>query len=320
MSTSRRFLGYFFSLALLVATLAAIWQRQAVTDWWRLRNYNPPPAIAALAGNTAMTDNARHIFYVNHPALSADKQDFRTSCAFSEQTIVLGCYIGGQRGIYIYDVTDPQLDGVEQVTAAHEMLHAAYERLSDDEKQQIDAQLTEYFENELTDERIKTTIDGYRQTEPTELVNEMHSIFGTEIRSLPAGLETYYSRYFTDRSRVVSYAEAYEAVFTANKQQLDNIKKQIETTKGQLPARQQSIDAEQAALAAERDRMNSLQANGQIAEFNAAVGPYNARVQALRDQIAAYNAKVKEVNELVERYNQLALAKENLIKAIDNRL
>ena len=34
----------------------------------------------------------------------------------SEKTIILGCYHSDQEGIFVYNVTDPRLSGVEQVT------------------------------------------------------------------------------------------------------------------------------------------------------------------------------------------------------------
>ena len=35
---------------------------------------------------------------------------------------------------YIYNVNDERLNGLKEVTAAHEMLHAAYERLPESDK------------------------------------------------------------------------------------------------------------------------------------------------------------------------------------------
>ena len=78
-----------------------------------------------------MTDKGRNLFYVYDPQL-LDKDGFNTQCTIEEQSIVLGCYDGS--GIYLYDISDVRLEGVEEVTSAHEMLHAAYGRLSAKEK------------------------------------------------------------------------------------------------------------------------------------------------------------------------------------------
>src|SRR4051794_9985079 len=107
-------------LALLLVILGVvIIKQQAIHDWWQLHGYSPPANIATLTADDTMTPQARHLFYVNHPTISSGS-DFTLHCpAGSEKTVVLGCYIGDDRGIYLYQVTDPRLDGVEQVTAAH---------------------------------------------------------------------------------------------------------------------------------------------------------------------------------------------------------
>src|SRR6185295_11567695 len=102
-----------------------------------------------------MTPDTRRLFYVYHPVLE-DKQAFNSHCTDSEKTIVLGCYIS-RTGIYLYDVTDSRLNGVEQVTAAHETLHAAYERLSSSERKRVDGLTAQAFA-QVTDQRIKDTI------------------------------------------------------------------------------------------------------------------------------------------------------------------
>jgi len=114
-------------LLYLVVPLAlggiVFWQRWAIFDTWRLRDYSAPDAVVALADATAMKDSARRLFYVYHPAI-LDKADFNTYCRDNEHTIVLGCYRTA-RGIYIYDVADPRLNGIKEVTAAHELFHGA---------------------------------------------------------------------------------------------------------------------------------------------------------------------------------------------------
>ncbi len=84
------------------------------------------------------------------------------------------------------------------------MLHAAYNRLNSADKSRIDNSLQKYYQHTLTDQRIKNIIAAYKKTEPNDLVNEMHSIFGTEVAELPPELETYYKQYFSNRSVVVN--------------------------------------------------------------------------------------------------------------------
>src|SRR5262249_5858448 len=125
-SSPIRLLRVVLLLGLLGVALYGLAHRQGIADWWRLRGYHAPPAISAFVADDRMTGKARDLFYLNRPQLLADVAAFRQSCPLDEESIVLGCYQGGQRGIAIFAVHDPRLDGVEQVTAAHEMLHAAY--------------------------------------------------------------------------------------------------------------------------------------------------------------------------------------------------
>ena len=45
--------------------------QQRIIDWWKLRGYTPPAAVATLATEDTMTEYARHLFYVNKPVLVA---------------------------------------------------------------------------------------------------------------------------------------------------------------------------------------------------------------------------------------------------------
>ena len=309
-----------FSLALAAGLAAVIWQRQAIVDWWKLRGYNAPPAIAALAQNDAMTAPAKHFFYVNHPRLMTQISDFRSSCSRSEQTIVLGCYHPGQNGIFIYDVTDTRLDGVEQVTAAHEMLHAAYERLSSDERERIDGLLNDYYINGLTDERIKNAIDLYRSSEPDELLNEMHSMFGTEIASLPPLLETYYQRYFTDRSKVVGYSAGYEDEFTNRVNQINAADKQLAQLKQKIDSSEQALSAQAAQLDSDRAQLEAYLDSDNIAAYNAAIPGFNAQVAAYNKAITQLKKDIATYNQLVQQRNAIAAELKVLQSAIDTRL
>src|SRR5579884_1440902 len=72
--------------------IVAIVNRQNIFDWWSLRNYKAPPAIAALASADSMTPYAIKVFEVNHPGIE-NKSQFNANCPNDggEQTIVLGC-------------------------------------------------------------------------------------------------------------------------------------------------------------------------------------------------------------------------------------
>jgi uncharacterized protein (DUF3084 family) len=225
---------------------------------------------------------------------------------------VLGCYRGGQNGIYLLSVSDPRLAGVEQVTAAHEMLHAAYDRLSTKQRTSVDAMLQDYYQHDLSDARIKATIDAYKQTEPNDLVNEMHSIFGTEIASLPAPLETYYKQYFTNRQAVAGFAAQYQAEFTsredtikADDAQLATMKTQIQSQEADLKTKHANLDAESQHLQAERSSNNISAYNAGVPGYNADVNSYNAEVDSLQALVSQYNGLVQTRNAVAQETDQL---------------
>jgi hypothetical protein len=110
----------------------------------------------------------------------------------------LGCITSKGR-VFILDAPDQHDQAV--VTAAHEMLHLAYRRLSQTQKDELapllDQAIAAHLSDGLADElRSETT--------PADRRDEAHSLLGTEYKDLPVGLEQYYKQYFTDRSKVLA--------------------------------------------------------------------------------------------------------------------
>ncbi len=63
--------GSFIMLFVWLSVLAALAvNRQNISDWWKLRDYQAPAAQAALADQVTMTPLARKVFYVNDPQLA----------------------------------------------------------------------------------------------------------------------------------------------------------------------------------------------------------------------------------------------------------
>jgi len=308
----RRAIIFSLLLGWLVIVGLGLANRQAIMDWWVLRYYTPPPAIASLASEDTMTSYAKHLFYLNQPQLE-DNIVFGSKCPNNggEQTIVLGCYHSYEDGIYLLTVNDPRLNGVEQVTAAHETLHAAYDRLSKADKTKVDKLLEDYYHHDLKDPRLIQTIKAYQQTEPNDVVNEMHSVFGTEVANLPPSLESYYKRYFSDRRQIVSYADQYEAEFTSRQTQIAQDDAQLSQWKSEIDNLQNDLIAKQNALTAQQDSLMNLQKtnlnayNAGVPAFNQAVDSYNTEVEQLKNLVASYNQLVTERNQIVFIVDQL---------------
>lgn len=308
------------SAVMLAITLAlpivGFWQYQNIYDWWRLRDYAPPSQIAVIERNIRLTDYGRKLFYVHRPQLNGS-EDFNRNCAGVEQTIVLGCYVS-HRAIYLFDVQDPRLNGVEEVTSAHEILHAGYDRLTNTERQRID-RLTNQAYLENTDERIKKVVESYRKNDASVVPNELHSILATEVRQLPAELEDYYKKYFRDRLTVVAFSEKYEAVFTEQQAKIQALSDQIASLEKKLLGDKQAIDSLEAEIVRDAERLERLRSQQRYEEYNAAVPGYNAKVNEYRSLIAAYNSNVRTLNRLVEEHNSLAIEQKKLGDALDSR-
>jgi hypothetical protein len=316
----RRTWPYLVLVALLIINVSAWSERQNIADWWRLRQYSAPQDIAVLASDTTMTDYAKRMFYINRPSLES-KAAFNQHCADeSKETAVLGCFRGNRQGIYLYAVTDSRLEGVRQVTAAHEMLHQAYDRLSTKERNHIDQLLENFYEHDLTDEAVKAKLDSYKKQQGTVLVNEMHSIFGTEVRNLTPELETYYKRYFTDRTKVVGYREAYQGEFTRRQELVSQYDAQLSTFKKQITSNKSTLEQEMNFLNSKEKQINQDISNqdqatyeADVRQYNTTVSEYNALLTTTRDLITQYN-------DIVGKRNDIAVQEQQLQQALDSRL
>ncbi len=299
-------------LVLCAALGMVVVKERSLKDWWALKNYQVPQIVSQLATLDGMTAYARKVLYVNHPALD-DKATFNTVCPKNggEQTIVLGCYLSDQAGIYLLNVSEPKLDGVEQVTVAHEMLHAAYDRLSVSDRQKVDTMLLNYYNNGLHDARLLSTIEAYKKSEPNDVVNEMHSVFGTEVANLPNQLEQYYKRYFTDRQQLAKYAANYQQAFTSRQAAVAGYDAQLSNLKAE-------INSDNADLQAKRNEISTLQSQ-LLAERSTNVAAYNADVPSYNNHVKAYNAEITTVTNLINQYNQLVAARNTVVLA-ENQL
>ncbi len=294
-------------------------KRNNILDYLALRGYQPPAAIQTLAAETTMTPIAERLFFVNKPVL-AEKKLFNQHCTDGiDQVATLGCYKGDRRGIYLYDVTDARLNGVEEVTAAHEMLHQAYDRLSAAEKQRVDALLQAYYE-QLKDPFILDQMETYKKTEPGQLVNEMHSIFGTQVHTLPPDLETYYKQYFTDRTKIIAFYEQYQAEFTKRRTQIAAYDAQLDSLKDQIETHKASLKRREAQLTAQRNQLDALLDQNRIAEYNQAVPGFNDLVNGYRAEVSETNRVINEFNNVLDARNAIAVQEQELQKALDSQI
>lgn len=293
--------------------------RQDIYDWWRLRNYQPPATIKAIVEKTAMTNDAKKYFYVEHPVV-ANKKIFNEKCRsgnLAEFSIVLGCYIQAD-GIYIYNVNDPRLNGIEEVTGAHEMLHAAYDRLSSSEREKVD-KLTNDAYRKLNDKRLNKTIEQYRKNDPSSVPSELHSILATEEPTLPYALENYYKKYFKDRSKVVNLSLQYEAEFSSRQNNISSIESQLNSLKNDYDQLNSRLEQERAQINSQKELMDRYLANGETEKYNANVESFNSRVSEYNSSVQSLRTIIDEYNNLVQQYQQTAFELNDLYESINSQ-
>lgn len=293
------------SLVLLAGAVWMFMNRTYVVDQLTVWRYTPTLEVSQMASRSSMNDNGRFIFYAATPDVQ-ERDEFNQSCRkIIEQSAILGCYASDQ--IYIYNISDPRLDGIKDVTAAHEMLHAAYNRLSQAEKAEVHTMI-EIAAAQVDSESLKRKLALYDSTEPTQRLNELHSMLGTEIKTLPPDLETYYARYFTNRLTLVSLSERYEQVFGELEQQQKQLVAELNTLVDDINARSASYTAQFAALQEAITSFNNRAENGDYtseSQFNAERNrliAQQANLTALREdigqKIATYDTKKAELDNL----------------------
>lgn len=314
---AKKLLSWIVVLAALAAIASLAWtNRYNIYDWNALRNYTPSAEIAALATNSGMNDSATRVFYVQDPQLS-DKDSFNKECSQFEESIVLGCFTG--QNIYIYNVDNAELAGIKEVTAAHEMLHAAYERLDSGERQKVDAMVAAMYKN-MSDSRISSLVKNYQDQNPAVVPNELHSIIGTEVRNLSPELEQYYSQYFDDRDKVVDLSEAYEQVFNDAKNHTEKLGAEIALRKVEINSLKQDLQAERTSLDQNKSQMDYLLASDNIAAYNAMVPSYERQRLAYNRNVNELQGLIEEHNQLVEEYNKTTVYQQKLVDSINSNI
>lgn len=303
--------------AVMLAVIVPVTQRQQLNDWYVLQTYEPTSQIADLAGATTMTEYGRRLFYLNKPEIMLDKVSFTAKCNQMEQSIVLGCYIS-RDGIYLYKVTDTRLQGVIEVTAAHEMLHVGYERLSTKERDRINALLLSDYKK-LTDKRVIDTIKTYQEKDPNIVLNELHSILPTEVKSLSAELDDYYKKYFIDRSKVTGLSAKYENEFVSREQNIDKYDQDLESKKRQIDSNLNQIDLLASSLSIEKARMDNYRKAGDVVAYNNSVPAYNQMVNQYNALVKTTQVEIDSYNAIVEKRNSLAVDIKSLVDSIDSR-
>lgn len=307
---------------LFIASACLLWlNRQAVVDQLRVWQYQPNQEIAALTTRAGMNGNGTFLFYTGHPSIE-DAASFNQKCSRKEaSSAVLGCYNG--QNIFIYNVKDSRLDGIREVTAAHEMLHAVYARLDDGERRRISTLLEAEYENLKDRQEFAERMAFYERTEPGERDNELHSIIATEVGPINPELEEYYKRFFSDRTKVVALHEKYAAVFLDLQKRSEALAAQLTQLASTIDAETISYNTDVAKLKQDIASFNSRANNGGFssdASFQSERRALIERGERIDDRRIAISASIAEYNRLREELTSVAAESEALNRSIDSSL
>lgn len=306
------------SLLLFAGAIWVVLNRTYVVDQLTVWRYAPSSEIMSLATRSSMNDNGKFLFYASRPEVQ-ERDAFNLACRkYTEKTAILGCYTG--RTIHLFNITDQRLEGIKEVTAAHEMLHAAYERLSDNERNHVNA-LIDQASTQVNSPSIQRKLVLYETTEPGERYNELHSMLGSEASNLPAELETYYGQYFTNRLALVTLAERYETIFNELEAQQKNLVSELNSLADEINADNASYESQFASLQSAVESFNTRARNGSFSsesQFNAERNRLIARQESLASFREGIIAKIDLYDAKKAELDKLNLTAEGLQKSIDS--
>ena len=320
----RRRGGRWAGIALVVALAAAVvvaapWdaqRRQAYADQWVVWTEPPSERIEELAQELTLTETGRRIFFASRPRIDR-AADFQQHCPL-EGGVVLGCYGAGT--IYVYEVTDERLAGTIEATAAHELLHAAYERMSPAERARIDALVAEFVAGLPDDDANIATVESYEESQHAD---EWHSRLGTGYAELPTELEQHYAQFFVDRSRVVAFEVARTAQLDEYSARIDQLSAELDAGLVDLQERSASYDAALDELNADIDDFNRRAdvpgAFSSQEQFQRERAALLSRQDALEVERLQLNADVDAYNEKLSELQALDAQRAELYSQLDSR-
>ncbi len=320
LSLKRTFIGGGVSIIILAAAGLLLVNQQYVKDQIIVWSYKPTSQIKSIESRIDLTDKGQFNFYATQPETDGSDK-FNTDCPRQEiGNPILGCYAGGR--IYVYDVTNAQLDGIEEVTAAHEMLHAVWERTSSTDQDRIGKLLQAEYAKLSDNKDLSDRMSYYQRTEPGQFVNELHSILGSEIGTLSPELETYYKQFFNDRQKIFDLHTKYNAVFQNLKAESNSLYADLTTLGASIESRTSQYTADSKQLSANIEAFNAKANNGDfssISQFSSQRAALLARTNALDAERASISADIDTYNAKYARYQTVSTQIEALNKSIDSK-
>ena len=208
-----------------------------------------PSDIATVADRAFLTEESRRVLSLVG-ASSARGDDLQRSCGAAGaggDHAVAGCY--SRAGIFVFVPADARVADVAVTILAHELLHAAFERLGAVEGVQVRSLLHAAMDRVGADDPVRQQIDwsvaDHEETRDTELFAYLGSQVWPDGGFDPE-LEAVYARYFTDRHALVEVDHRLTAA-------VETLIRDYETASAELARVETDAAIERVRLDADRD-------------------------------------------------------------------
>ncbi|WP_313357501.1 hypothetical protein [Microbacterium sp.] len=247
----------------------------------------PAPPLSAefadLADRMMLTAEGREVFAFTQPRY-ADADEIAEFCGDEshdpENESTLGCFTGfeqsrAQDRIFVYRPTDERLAQSTVTTAAHELLHAVYARMSSEEKTQVAELLSAATALVPADDPVHDQIAASMNGDDEKRATEQFAYLGSQVHpdiGFTAELEQIYARTFTDRGALVEMHRRAVAV-------LEDVRAAVARAWGDVAAAEQANAQTRAQLEADADALSKAAARfaDDRAEFEATNSEDRAR-------------------------------------------
>ena len=314
--TKRNYCGWVILLVLVAIATIIVLNRAWIYDWFRGVTYRPTAEMISIRDKLNLTGRGKFLFNAAQPELN-EADAFNANCRQDESEVaVLGCYTAGN--IYVYNITDTKLDGIRELTAAHELLHAVWARMGSTEKEDLKPILQQVYQNNLS--VLKDDIETYADD---EWIEEIFVRAGTEIKKLPDTLEKYYAEIFDDQDAIVDFYESYIAVFREIKMKMEGLASEIEVLRDSINVKMTEYENKVNQLEVDITRFNNCAETAGCfateAEFYVQRNTLVAReneLNLLNDEI---NNMIDNYNLKVDEYNADALESRKLQNMINSK-
>lgn len=307
----RKLVGLVFMALVAFGAIFAYQNKWQIRDRLVSRSYISSEKSEVVRSSLSLSEEGDLVYRASLTEVDG-KDKFRERCPVKsfEEASVLGCY--AKQRIYVLEVNETKLKGVEEVTAAHELLHAQFERMRSRQKKELFG-LLDKLNSELEDKDTKNLLASYEKQlgKGEELYNEMFAIFGTQLERVGPELEAIYDNYFLNRAQLVKMFQAYSGEFKRLEQAVADYDAELSKLRAEKDALEAELNAKSSELESEKNRIDSL-ANDGSSEYRSQALAYNAEVEEYNRKVKRIQNVVEEYNRIVEERNALALSVKNL--------